>query len=409
MKTMKHYFPLLLLLSIGLVFGQKKELKKAEKLFSEGDVAAAAATLSDNAGLFDAADDKVKGQKLFLEARIDQANKSFAAAFEKYETLKTLQGESSELTTQIQSLASDVVNSAIEDNAEQRYSEAAKKLYLAYLINPETNKDYLYFAASSAVNGSDFQNALEYYVTLREIKYEGITTKYFAKSVETGEEVEFSETEYNLYKKTKEYSDFREEKTESRFPEIVKNIALIYAQLGDNDKAMEAVIEARASNPKDLNLILTEANLYVQLKENDRFEALMKEAIEQDPNNATLYFNLGVVNAQRGESEQARGYYEKSIELDPTFESGYLNLVSLILEGEGAIVEEMNGLGNTRADNARYDELKAQREDLFKECVPILEKLVALNQNLEATKTLMNIYGTLGDNDGYMRMKNLLE
>jgi tetratricopeptide (TPR) repeat protein len=215
--------------------------------------------------------------------------------------------------------------------------------------------------------------------------------------------------EYNLYKKTKEYSDFREEKTESRFPEIVKNIALIYAQLGDNDKAMEAVIEARASNPKDLNLILTEANLYVQLKENDRFEALMKEAIEQDPNNATLYFNLGVVNAQRGESEQARGYYEKSIELDPTFESGYLNLVSLILEGEGAIVEEMNGLGNTRADNARYDELKAQREDLFKECVPILEKLIALNQNLEATKTLMNIYGTLGDNDGFMRMKNLLE
>jgi len=103
------------------------------------------------------------------------------------------------------------------------------------------------------------------------------------------------------------------------------------------------------------------------------------------------------------------GYYEKSIELDPTFESGYLNLVSLILEGEGAIVEEMNGLGNTRADNARYDELKAQREDLFKECVPILEKLVALNQNLEATKTLMNIYGTLGDNDGFMRMKNLLE
>ena len=172
---------------------------------------------------------------------------------------------------------------------------------------------------------------------------------------------------------------------------------------------MTAVKEARVEDPKDLNLILTEANLYIQLNENDRFEALMKEAIAQDPNNATLYFNLGVVNAQRGKSEEARGYYENAIEINSNFESAYLNLVSLILEGESAIVEEMNGLGNSRADNARYDVLKTERENLYKECVPILEKLVELNQNQEAIKTLMNIYGTLGDNDGFMKMKAMIE
>ena len=64
---------------------------------------------------------------------------------------------------------------------------------------------------------------------------------YFAKSAESGEEIELSETEYELYQKTKDYSDFREEKSESRYPEIIKNIALIYAQTGDNEKAMEAV------------------------------------------------------------------------------------------------------------------------------------------------------------------------
>jgi tetratricopeptide (TPR) repeat protein len=149
--------------------------------------------------------------------------------------------------------------------------------------------------------------------------------------------------------------------------------------------------------------------LYIQLKENDRFEALMKEAIEQDPNNATLYFNLGVVNAQRGMNEEAKSYYEKSIELNPDFESGYLNLVSLILDGETAIVDEMNSLGNSKADNARYDELKQKREGLYGECVPILEKLVELNKNQEAIKTLMNIYGTLGNNEGFMKMKALLE
>ena len=84
-------------------------------------------------------------------------------------------------------------------------------------------------------------------------------------------------------------------------------------------------------------------------------------------------------------------------------------MVSLILDGEAALVEEMNGLGNSRADNARYDVLKKSREDIYKECVPILESLIGINKNEEAIKTLMNIYGTLGDNDGFMKMKALIE
>ena len=69
----------------------------------------------------------------------------------------------------------------------------------------------------------------------------------------------------------------------------------------------------------------------------------------------------------------------------------------------------MNSLGNSRADNARYDELKLKREDLYRECIPILKTLVKLNQNQEAIKTLMNIYGTLGDNVGFKEMKALIK
>ncbi len=406
---MKTLLPLFFILFLTLSYGQKKEVKKATKLFESGDVQAATAMLESNAALFDVADAKVLNQKTFLEGRIAQANKDFDLAYEKYMVFQTAGGVDASFDTQLLTLSSDIVNSAIEDNAEKRYPEAARKLYLAYQIDKEANIDYLYYAASSSVNGSDYEGALVYYNELKEIRYEGITTQYFAKLVETGEEVELSQSEYDLYKKTKEYTDFREETTASKFPEIVKNIALIYSQLGDNEKAMTAVKEARAENPKDLNLILTEANLYIQLEENDRFEALMKEAIEQDPNNATLYFNLGVVNAQKGMTEEAKNYYQKTIELDPNYESGYLNLVSLILEGESAIVEEMNSLGNSRADNARYDTLKADRENLYRECVPILVKLVELNKNQEAVKTLMNIYGTLGDNEGFMKMKALVE
>jgi len=406
---MKTLLPLLFSLFLTFSYAQKKEIKKAIKLFDSGDVQGANAMLESSAALFDAADQKILNQKTYLEGQIAQSNKDFNLAFEKFMAFKDAGGANPNFETQLNSLTSDIVNEAIGDNEEKRFAVAAGKLHLAYQINPEGNQDYLYYAASSAVNGSNFELALEYYDELKKIKYTGITTQYFAISADSGEEVELSASEYDLYKKTKQYTDFREEDTESRFPEIVKNIALIYAQLGDNERAMDAVKEARKEDPKDLNLILTEANLYIQLEENDRFEALMKEAIEQDPTNATLYFNLGVINAQRGMNEEAKGYYQKSIELDPNSESGYLNLVSLILEGESTIVEEMNSLGNSRADNARYEQLKTDRENLYLECVPILKKLVALSNNQEAIKTLMNIYGTLGDNEGFKEMKALVE
>ena len=406
---MKKTLTLLLILTLSLSVAQKKEVKKAVKLFDAGDVQGASDMLSTNAALFEGADTKILNQKLYLEARIAQANKNYESAIEKYKAFTQAGGSDPTYETQMQTMVAELVNSAIEDNGAQRYPEAASKLYLAYTINKEVNQDYLYFAASSAVNGKILDTALDYYKQLKDIKYEGITTSYFAISTKSGEEVELSLSEYELYQKSKDYSDFRIEKSESRYPEIIKNIALIYAQMGDNDMAMKAVKEARQSDPKDLNLILTEANLYIQLKENDRFESLMKEAIEQDPNNATLYFNLGVVSAQRKNKEEAEGYYKKTIELDPNYEAGYLNLVSLILEEEADIISEMDGLGRSAADNKRYDELLKNREDLYRECIPILNRLVDIANNQQAIKTLMNIYGSLGETENYKKMKDLLE
>jgi tetratricopeptide (TPR) repeat protein len=135
----------------------------------------------------------------------------------------------------------------------------------------------------------------------------------------------------------------------------------------------------------------------------------MNEAIAQDPDNANLYYNLAVVTADLGEKEAARAYYEKAIEKDPNYENAYLNLVALILEGEQTIVEQMNSLGTSAADNAKYDALKLDREEIYKECVPILKSLIEIGENEDAIKTLMNIYGTLGDNEGYKEMKTLLE
>ncbi|RPG65409.1 MAG: hypothetical protein CBC02_006905 [Flavobacteriaceae bacterium TMED42] len=406
---MKRITLLALLLLFNFSFSQKKELRKAQKLYDSGDVSGASQLLEDNQSLFDNADPKIKPNYDFLIGKIAQNNKEFQIAYDLFTSLKDVESIKDEVKQQLSQLSADIVNSAIDDNNTGDFKSSTEKLYMAYLIDPELNKDYLYFAASSAVNAEMFDVALEYYIQLKEMNYNGVVTKYYVTEIESGDETEVTESEYNLYKKSKSYENHREEDTPSKFPEIVKNIALIHAQRGDNEKAMTAVQEARLSNPTDLNLILTEANIYIELGEKEKFQILMNEAIAQSPNNANLYYNLAVVTADLGEKEAAMGYYEKAIEIDPNYQNSYLNLVALILEGEERIVEEMNSLGTSSADNAKYDALKLDREELYRECVPILKALTELGDNEDAIKTLMNIYGTLGDNEGYKEMKALLE
>jgi tetratricopeptide (TPR) repeat protein len=307
-------------------------------------------------------------------------------------------------------LSIEAINKAIDENQNENYAQASDLLILVYNIDKENNTDYLYYAASSAVNGGDYDRALAYYQELRDLDYTGSIEKFYATENETGEEVELSAENYALFKKLKTYSNFRSEMMESKLPEIIKNIALIYVQQKRNDLAIGAIKDARAVNPLDVGLILTEANLYIQLGDKQKFADLMKEAIEKDPNNHILYFNLGVITAEQGDRDKARSYYESAIELDPSYAASYLNLAALILEGEPELVEKMNSLGNSRADNIKYEQFKKQREGLFLEAVPVLENLTEIDpSNVEALTTLKNIFGTIGDAANFKKMKEKLE
>ncbi|MBT6654913.1 MAG: tetratricopeptide repeat protein, partial [Flavobacteriaceae bacterium] len=165
-------------------------------------------------------------------------------------------------------------------------------------------------------------------------------------------------------------------------------------------------------NPNDVNLILSEADLYIKIGDKNKFKELMQQAVEKDPNNAILYYNLGVINGEQGEFKVAKDYYLKALKLDNTYTATYLNLVGLILEGEGPIVEEMNKLvtSRKRSDLDKYDQLEEQRIGLYKECLPYLEKLIEIDPtNIEALKTAKNIYYTTDDLDNFKLMNVKLQ
>ena len=424
---MRAIFIITILLFSFNVQSQKKELRKIDKLVLESFFEEAKDALESSKSLILSSEDKYRAQYYFYDAKVSNELKMYENAISSLNNLLSI--NESVYPTKVEQeyknlsiiISNGIVNGAVNDNKEGNFLDAAEKLIMAYNMDTEQYIDYLYFAAGSAVNGKDYEKSLKYYLELKNKGYTGIVDEFFVTNNETGQEEKVSQTEYDLLKSSKEYSNPRIGQTESRFPEIVKNIALIYVQQGQNELAEEAIKEARAIQPDDVSLLLNEADLYIRISNNsdndderlyyrNKFKSLMEMAIEMDPTNGILYYNLGVIYAEQGELELSKEKYQKAIELIPDYVDAYLNLVSIILEDEVAIVDEMNSLGNSKKDNLRYDDLKNDRENLYRECVPLLEELLKVSpENIDALNTLKNIYGVLGENEAFMQVKAKME
>ena len=397
---------------------QKKELRKIDKLVLESFWEEAKDELETSKSLILSSEDKYKAQFYFYDAKVSNELKDFKNAINSLNSLNKL-NPSSSLPSKLQLdfsnlttiIANSIVNSAIQDNQDKNFLDAAKKLIMAYEIDPSEYVDYLYFASGSAVNGKEYDLALEYYLKLKNMGYTGIVDEFFVTNNETGVEEKVSKTEYDLLKSSKDYSNPRIGQTESRLPEIVKNIALIYLQQGKIDLAEAAINEAREVSPTDLNLILNEADLFIRISNDadddekmllyrNKFKESMKLAISLEPENGILYYNLGVIAARENELEDAEAYYLKAIDLKPDYTDAYLNLYDIYRVKDSEIIEEMDNLGFSKQETNKYNELKELRFSQWKKVLPKFEKWHEIDsQSEEALKVLFSINNVLGNEE----------
>jgi len=414
---------ILILLAIGVStmgFAQKDEMKTAEKALKDGDAAAAKAALVSAASTIDSAKEKDQAEYYALlgNANYELAKKgdvaSFQSALDAYNKVIAVEEASGKdkYTSVAQEkkaqMTADLVNSAVDDNNNKKFGEAAEKLYMSYTLSPK-DTIYLYYAASSAVNGQEYEEALKYYEELKDVGYDGETVTYTAVNVESGETETMDKATRDLYVKAGTHSDPKEEISPSKKPEIVKNIALIYQQMGENEKAIEAYADARAENPNDVNLVLGEANLHYAIGDKEKFKELMAQASAMAPDNADLLYNIGVINMEQGNLQDARDAYKKTLAIDPGYINALLNLSTTYVNEGNGLIDEMNKLGTSKADIDRYDELKEKKDSLFREGAGVLEDALQSNPDNESILTqLKNIYGALGDNENFMRIKKLL-
>ncbi|WP_142785685.1 tetratricopeptide repeat protein [Changchengzhania lutea] len=390
-------------------FAQKKELKTAEKAIKSSNYSEAKASLNQAEAMMGSMDDKLKSKFYYLKAQALYANGA-GSNDEVDMALEMLDKAKGEYSSEVAELKRTMVgNFLTKGNASYEskdFSVASKYFERAYRAK-ESDTLFLYYAASTAVSVQEYDRALKLYEELKDLGYTGIEMQYFATNVETQEEESFNDKNMrDLSVKAKSHIKPVERMSDSYKPEIVKNIALIYVSQGDNEKALTAMKDARAESPDDVNLILSEANVHYKMGNKEEFKSLLEMATEKDPMNPELQYNLGVIASESEQLEESMAYYKKAIELDPDYVNAYINISALILGKEQPMIEEMNNLGSSAADNKRYDELKDARQDLYKEAVPYLTKALEIDaNNFSAATTLMNIYSILGETDKYKAMK----
>lgn len=402
----------LTILMSTISFAQKKELKAIEKAIKNSNYSEAKVELSKLQPMLSTIDGKLSSQFYFLKAQALYANGA-GSNDDINIALGCLSKVTEGFDEEIAQLKNEMMNNFLAKGnsayENKEYEIASNDFEKAYRVSPKDTV-YLYYAAATSVNSQDFDRALVLYKELKDLGYTGIEKQYYATDKETGKEVILDKNTRDLYVKSGTYIKPGERITESKKAEIVKNIALIYVSKNENEKALAAMKDARAEDPDDVNLILSEANVHYKMGNKEKFKKLLELATTKDPKNAELQYNLGVIAGESDNPEEAMKYYNKSIELDPTYINAYINSAALILDKEQAIIEEMNGLGTSKKDDMRYDELRELRKGVYKEAIPFLLKAYEIDpENLSAAKTLMNIYSVLGETDKYKEMKEKVD
>jgi len=164
-------------------------------------------------------------------------------------------------------------------------------------------------------------------------------------------------------------------------------LAQAYEKKGDKANQTAAIAEGLKKFPEDKNIQALDLNLTISSGSKDQAIQKMEEAIAKDPKNADLYMNLGILNYNIGYPKdgtanpkaseygaKAEEAYKKAIELAPDNGTYNFQLGSLYFNQAAMITKQINGLGVSKADQAKYNELEKLMNAEFAKALPYLEK-----------------------------------
>lgn len=325
-------------------------------------------------------------------------------ALEEGQKRKTYSDKTTELVTKLEE---EAVKKAITFQDNKKYREASQVFKALYDLNKDAMN--LYYSASLAVNIPDYNVALEYYQELLDMNFTGEKEYYVATEKATGEISNFGSGKALMDRLVKDgqYTNPKKMKEESKKPEILKNMVLIYREVNQPSRAEKLLADARKESPKDLDLMLIELDYYLKSNNMVKAEVLMNEAISVAPDNYEVIYTIAHVNLKADKVNEAKSLFERVIKINPQYIDAYISLGELTLRDEQKYVDQMNAItGFSSAELKKYDELKKKRDNMYKESIPHFERALKVEPNNQtAISYLVAIYGALDMTDKYNEYK----
>ena len=263
-------------------------------------------------------------------------------------------------------LANAFVNRGVEKFKVEDYAKAKEYFQNSVEINAflgRVDSLGLSYSAKSAERLEQYDEALELYIALTQIRYGG--------------------------------------------PNIHLYIANIYRTQGDTVKRVEAISNGLKQYPKNADLIREKLNHLLVTGQTDSALASFDQVLANDPDNPAMFYNRGLINDKVGNRAKAAADYEKTLELDSTFFDAAYNL--------GAMYYNVAVEWNNKASNyglnetTKYEEASAKANEFFSLAKPALEKAHAIDpEDRNTIASLTKIYAIEGNDAKYMDMKKKL-
>lgn len=177
-----------------------------------------------------------------------------------------------------------------------------------------------------------------------------------------------------------------------------------YGKLENKEAKFNAIKKGRESAPNHTGLIFEEVNYYLAENNNEELLRSLDVAITAAPDNKILQFAKGMALGNLKQYDGAKAAYLAAIEIDSDYFDAYNNLAGLFLDQTVAIIEKMNSLGLSQADQNKYASLKKKRNGLYSQAKPYLEEAVRINDTaVEVLNALKEVCYQTDDIDCWKR------
>ena len=355
------------LVAVTTVFGQNKNVNKANAELGKGEYALAAEWIEPAT-----TDEKTstKGRTWYIRGQIyegialsddEELKSQFPNALEKagesYRKTLELEKDGSSYSGLTQIKLDQLYNTVLGKGVEQYQGDDYEGAYQSFLnvqkVNPQDTTGYLY-AAMMAQQLDNNEAALDNYYKLFDLGY---------------------------------------------YPEAALNSA-IFLELNANDdaeKALELLKLAQEKYPENNNFQKQEVDVLIKMDKLDDAIVQLEKAIENEPDNALLYVNLGMLYDFNDDKENAIVNYEKALEIEDSNRNALINLAVLYITRGDEINKTAIDM-DTKTYNKEGAKVEAAAKEEWKKSISLLEKVLEADEKDElALQNLQAVYSKLRD------------